>query len=133
MNLLGLAVAFAGIAKELHNHSEGLEKAAQLVETEAKSAIGSYRYNWPPLGPTAVAKHGDTPLLDTGALRESIEHVVEGNSAFIGTNSEIAFWQTHGTSRGIPPRPFMMPAAIAKEHEIVEAIGEAVIKKFGGS
>lgn len=133
MNLLGLATVFAAVAHDMKDNSEGLEKAAEIVEAEAKSALGTYRYDWPPLGPAAVAKHGDTPLVDTGAMRDSIHHVVEGNRAVIGTDSEIAVYQTYGTSRGIPPRPFMAPAALAKEHEIVEAIGQAVIRKFEGT
>src|SRR3984893_15566765 len=56
-----------------------VEKACRMVENEAKAAIGTYRFeNWAPLKPETVARkaRGDTPLLETGELRDSIEHVV---------------------------------------------------------
>jgi HK97 gp10 family phage protein len=81
------------------------------VRDTAMEAIGTYKFKWPKLGPAAVAKHGDTPLLDTGALRDSIEITLEPKRAIVGTNNEYAEYQELGTSR-IPPRPFMGPAAI---------------------
>jgi phage gpG-like protein len=69
---------------------EILEKSCMLFEDSAKNAIGSYLFGWPPLGEAAVAKHGDTPLLDTGALRDSIEHNVAEHDAAVGTNVEYA-------------------------------------------
>jgi hypothetical protein len=55
-----------------------VEKACRMIEKEAKAAIGTYRYDWEPLKPETVARkaRGDTPLLETGELRDSIEHVV---------------------------------------------------------
>jgi hypothetical protein len=55
-----------------------VEKACRMVEKEAKTAIGTYRYDWPRLEPETVARKakGDTPLLETGELRDSIQHIV---------------------------------------------------------
>jgi hypothetical protein len=33
-----------------------VEKACRMVEKEAKTAIGTYRFDWPPLQPETVAR-----------------------------------------------------------------------------
>lgn len=43
-------------------------------------------------------------------LRNTIEWKVDGLTAQVGTNDPIGPWQEFGTSRGIPPRPFLRPA-----------------------
>jgi phage gpG-like protein len=79
---------------------------------EAKTAIGTYRLDWPPLKPETVARkaRGDTPLLETGELRDSIEHMVarEGTEVvgYVGTNDPIAKYHELAT-RTIPPRSFL--------------------------
>jgi phage gpG-like protein len=95
---------------------------AVTVRDKAKEAIGTYRYGWPALGPEAVAKHGDTPLLDTGALRDSIGAFVQMHSvghgrAVVGSNEDTAVWQELGTSR-IPPRSFLVSSAMRSEKEL---------------
>ena len=54
------------------NH-HALEKAAQIVEKEAKRVLGSYDYGWPPLKEETIARKatGDSPLLETGEMRGS--------------------------------------------------------------
>lgn len=94
-----------------------------MVQAEAKSAIGTYRYGWPPLEPATVARKGaDTPLLETGELRESIHWTVDGHSAFVGTDDPKAPFHEHGTAH-VPPRSFLRGAAMAKEHEVKEILG----------
>lgn len=48
--------------------------------------------------------------VDTGRLRNSITHEVEGESAYIGTNVEYAPHVEMGTSR-TKAQPFLRPAA----------------------
>jgi phage gpG-like protein len=100
-----------------------LEKAAVIVETEAKRVIGTYDYSWTPLAPSTIARKatGDSPLLETGELRESIEHNVDGLVANIGSNNMKAVWHELGTSR-VPPRSFLVQAAVHKEKEVVHLI-----------
>jgi phage gpG-like protein len=101
-----------------------LERAGRIVEEEAKRVIGSYEYGWQPLAASTVAKKaaGDTPLLETGEMRDSIEHVVVGHECHVGSNNMKAVYQELGTSR-MPPRSFLMGAAMRKEHEIHEMTG----------
>jgi hypothetical protein len=99
-----------------------LSEWSALVCKRAREAIGTYEYGWPPLGPAAIAKHGDTPLFDTGALKESIGAFVQMHSAghgraVVGSDSDKAVWHELGTSR-IPPRSFLMSSAMRSHKDI---------------
>lgn len=105
--------------------ADSLEKAAQMIEDEAKRVIGTYEYGWPPLQPETVRRKGaDTPLFETGELRDSIQHYVDRQrlTAQVGSNDPVAVWQELGT-RTIPPRSFLMGAAMRMERKIVEETG----------
>jgi hypothetical protein len=112
-----------------------VEKACRMIEKEAKTAIGTYRFDWPALQPETVARKatGDSPLLETGELKNSIEHVSgrEGGAAvgYVGTNNPLGKYHELGT-RTIPPRSFLGEAAMRKEHKIHEMMGKAVIGTF---
>lgn len=61
--------------------------------------------------------------VDTGNLRNSITHAVEGDSAYVGTNVEYAPYVEMGTSR-TAAQPFLRPAAAdhqATYRKIVES------------
>jgi hypothetical protein len=63
----------AGLAGAEH---KALEQVAQMVEGEAKRVIGTYDYGWPQLAASTLAKKAaNTPLLETGDMRDSIEHI----------------------------------------------------------
>lgn len=135
MNLLEGAAKFIaiGAAYELGIH-EALDKACVIIETEAKSYPGEYQPGWAPLKPDTIANKatGDSPLLETGEMRDSIEHTVEGKSGFVGSNSDIAVFQELGTSRGIPPRSFLALAAKTKGEEAADKIGSELFTKMIG-
>lgn len=115
---------------------EGLERAAQCVETEAKSLIGAYQQAagpfeaWRELSDATRAERvrlgypADEPLLRTGDLRDSISHVVRGNEASIGSNNPIAVYQEIGTSR-IPQRSFLGISLIHRSRDVVRLLHEA--------
>src|ERR1700693_6233643 len=92
-NSLGaFAAHLLTIEADLHVTEEVcVEKACRMVEKEAKRAIGTYLFDWPRWQPETVAHkaRGDTPLLETGELKESIEHTVgrEGGEVvgYVGT------------------------------------------------
>lgn len=103
---------------------EGLERGAHLLETRAKEAMGTYTLGWAPLKAETVARKatGDSPLLETGAMRDSIHSVIHGDTAVVASDDPKAPWHEFGTSRGIPPRSFLGEPARRYEAEIVQAM-----------
>ncbi len=146
---LEAAVHFAALVERVHEaEHKALERAARVVEAEAKAEIGDYQpakglfAAWAQLADSTKADraaHGFTPndpLLRTGKLRDGIEHTVEMGAlgagvAHVGSNSPVAVYQELGTSR-IPPRSFLGGAAFAKEHEVRAILGDAVIATIAG-
>jgi phage gpG-like protein len=109
-----------------------VEKACQIIQKKAKATIGHEHDAWPPLAPSTLAKKSaNTPLLETGAMRDSIEYVVHGNEGAVGSNSEIAVFQELGTSR-IPPRSFLVSSAIASEDKIHRMVGASAVAALSG-
>jgi phage gpG-like protein len=112
-----------------------VEKAAVMIEKEAKRAIGTYLFGWEPLKPETIAHKttGDSPLLETGELKESIEHNSgrEGGEAvaYVGTNDPVGKYHELGTSH-IPPRSFLAGAAMRKEAKIHEMMARATVGTF---
>jgi hypothetical protein len=125
------AATQAAVAEAEH---AALEAAAQLVENRAKSLIGAPHSFWPPLAPSTLAhKDGiNTPLLESGAMRSSIEHQVIGSSAFVGSDSAVAEIQELGTSR-IPPRSFLAHSAAESGEEIAKMTAKMVGSAIGAS
>jgi phage gpG-like protein len=125
---------FKRAAEKMDKHyREALEEAAVIVETEAKRVIGTYEYGWPRLQPATVARKGaDTPLLETGELRDSIEHYTPPSGpleTFVGSNNPKAKWHELGTVH-IPARSFLMAAAMHKEREIHQKLGIKIHAKI---
>lgn len=127
------ATFLTGLALEVeHEKHKVLEETAQLVEDEAKRVIGTYDYGWPPLAPSTLAKKSaDTPLLETGEMRDSIEHIVKNDEANIGSNNDKALWQELGTVN-IPPRSFLGGALVHKREEVVKLVGGKIVAVIEG-
>jgi phage gpG-like protein len=114
-----------------------LEKAASVVETEAKAEIGHYQTAagpfaaWETLKDETILRkaEGDTPLLETGDMRDSIGYFVSGDEAHIGSNDDKAVWQELGTVH-IPARSFLGGAAVRKSAEVRDIIGEAIVQSL---
>lgn len=119
----GAALAVA-LSKHDATVKRNLERAAKMLETESKRVIGTYEYGWTPLAASTLArKAADTPLLETGEMRASIEHKTFPKEAYVGSNNQKAVWQELGTDR-IPPRSFLGEAAHRKEKEIQRIVGD---------
>ena len=126
---------------EMERHA--LEKAAKVVETRAKAKIGEYQdqagpfVGWAELAESTKADRSrqgfpeDEPLLRTGELRDSIEHVVIDNEAHVGSNSDIAVYQELGT-KTIPPRSFLGGAAADEIEKIIAIVGESATAALAG-
>lgn len=127
--LVGFAAHLGHMVAEIeHVNHHALESAARIVEKEAKRVIGTYDYGWPPLAESTLAhKSADTPLLETGEMRESIKHVADSKEAHIGSDEDKAVWQELGTRRGIPPRSFLAGALQHKAEEVVDEIGFEIV------
>ena len=133
ISIMGAIERFAAMAIEAEvARREALEKAAKVVEEEAKAEIGHYQDGWAQLQESTQAdrvKQGypaDEPLLREGDLRESITHAVDGHKAVVGSNDMVAVYQFMGTDH-IPPRDALGGALRRKEREVVEILGKDVI------
>ena len=132
-SLAGLAFLLAEQAEKLKQAKEGLETAAQLIETESKAMIGHYQDGWAALADSTERQKAakgyppNAPLLATGEMRDSITHNVQDATAYIGTDDEKMIYHEFGTVH-IPPRPVYMLAFEHKKDEIIEVIGQATVK-----
>lgn len=94
------------------------EEFMVIVEKAAKDVIGTYAYGWPALKPETIARkaQGDTPLLETGEMRDSIRSIaalsVLGAEGLVYSTDPVAVYQELGTSRGIPPRSFLYKSIV---------------------
>lgn len=105
-----------------------LRAGCNIIRDEAKSAIGTYKYGWPRLDPKTVARKrtGDSPLLETGALRASIRTlIVSDDEGYVVTDDPKAGFHEFGTSK-MPPRPFMRPAGQLKGAEAARVAGQHI-------
>jgi phage gpG-like protein len=73
----------------------------------------------PPGGPH------DHPWRESGALHDSIGSDAEGDEAVVGSTSNVALFQEHGTDR-VPPRPTFAPIASAQGETIATTLANAI-------
>lgn len=144
-SIAGFAAFLAKIPHVLHvEQTLAMEKAAKLVEDEAKQEIGTYQKAagpfeaWEPLAEATLAEKEragyappDSPLLRTGEMRDSIQHHSTAEEAEVGSDDDRAIWQELGTNR-IPPRSFLGGAAVRKADDVAKIIEEAIHKAFSG-
>lgn len=137
MTLLGFAALLTrAVVLIPRAQANAMEKAAVVIEKEAKRVLGTYDYGWPPLSPVTLARkaNGDTPGLETSAMRDSVQHVSTKDELEVGSNEDKALWFELGT-RNQPPRSFLVGALTHKMDEVEEIIGgiaEGAIKLAGG-
>lgn len=126
-----------------HAEHAAMEKACLLVENEAKASIGHYQQQAGPFLPWQELSEAtkdervrlgfpeNEPLLRTGQMRDSIQHVVGDREGCIGTDDPIAEYQELGTSR-IPPRSFLAGAAVRKGPQVAHILGLSVVRALVG-
>lgn len=138
-SLAGFAVKLIELqAAEVIALNHGLKRVAELVEKTAKAEIGQYQPAigpfpaWAPLADSTeqhkatMGYPADAPLLATGEMQESIQHVVQGLEAQIGSNDEKMIYHEFGTAK-MPPRPVLGPAAFRQKRKIEMLIGHAAV------
>ncbi len=115
-----------------------MERSCKIVQARAKGLIGHEQPEWPPLDESTIAEKQrlgypvPAPLLRTGEMRDSIqweapEHDGDDTVGWVGSNNEKAVYHELGTSR-IPPRPFLLLAALRSEAQFRELMGDAAFR-----
>jgi phage gpG-like protein len=133
--LLGMAAKLAEVAIETEAAIQlVVEESAGLVQEVAKNAMGTYEFGWPELQPETIERKatGDSPLLETGELRHSIEKTIGHHVAWVGSDEDKAVWMEFGTST-IPPRSFIASAGMVCEPQIHAMAVETVGAALGGA
>jgi HK97 gp10 family phage protein len=111
-----------------------IAKGCAMVAERAKDMIGVPQPGWATLAPeTLKRKDGvNTPLLETGELRDSITWNADAHEGYVGSNDKKAIFQELGTSR-MPPRSFLGAAAVQMESDIDKMADRAVAAAFEGT
>jgi phage gpG-like protein len=125
------AAFFAALAKEFVGHAKELEAAAVILETEAKSYPGTYQDGWPALADSTVARKatGDSPLLETSDMRDSIQHSSDAREANVGSNDPKFKFSEFGTAKELP-RPVFGLAIVKAEPAILAAVGKVTMERL---
>ena len=134
MSLREAIAHFATMREDIREAEEAaIVQGCKIVAKTAKGMIGKPGNPfWPELKPETIARkaRGNTPLLETGELRDSIEWSAPHRSGdevvgYVGSNNEKAVWHELGTSR-VPPRSFLGTAAAGKGPEIAAMAGRII-------
>jgi phage gpG-like protein len=112
---------------------EIVAQACAMVAAKARDVLGTYELGWVSLKPETIARkmRGDSPLLETGELRASIQWNASGNQGYVGTDDPVAKYHEFGTSK-MPARPFLMGSAILMEDKIHKMAAKAVRAVLAG-
>jgi hypothetical protein len=107
-SILGMAKHFAMIQANVEAaEHRALDRASKLILDECKKEIGNYQSaagpfaGWAPLKPETISRkaNGDTPLLETGEMRDSYERVVGKGEAHVGSNNKKALYHELGPQK----------------------------------
>lgn len=122
-----------------------MDRAAAMVEREAKRELGTYQAGggpfvaWAELAEATKADRvaqgftENDPGVRTGEMRDSVGREVahDGTEAAVGSNDDKAVWFELGTSKQ-PPRSFLGLAAFRKERQIAELLGHGMVTALVG-
>lgn len=135
-----LIVLKAGI----HHHTErALDKALQLIQTDAEKQIGHYQEEvgpypaWAALADSTEAEKArlgypaDAPLEREGDLANSFRHAREGDEGVVGSTDPVMEYHEFGTTR-MPPRPALGPALFNNKERIRKIMGRALVEAIVG-
>ena len=122
---IGFFTEMALTEKYVDHHA--LTEAAKIVKEEAQRVLGTYDYGWEPLAASTVEHKaaGDSPGYETGDMLDSIGITVKTKTADIGSDEDKALWFELGTVNQ-PPRSFLLQAAMTKEREVADKVGDEV-------
>ena len=131
-SLTSFAAFATGMIVEI-NHAKhaGLEKAAKIIEKEAKDSLGTYQDGWPQLAESTQENRSragysaNEPGLMSGAMKESISHSVGHDEARVGSNDQNLVYFELGTVKQ-PPRTVLVGAALRKIEDVRHVLGKEV-------
>lgn len=144
-----LAKTLAGcVARMEMSLAVAMEAGAVIVEEAAKAEIGHYQREnmgddrgrwegWAELKPATKKdrlRQGydeNDPLLRSGEMRDSIEHVSTMKYFVVGSKSDILLWQELGTAR-IQPRSVLALALFRSTPLVMRLIGKTIEKTLAG-
>lgn len=133
IDINAMAATLITAASKFDIAKESLEAVGVIIETESKSMIGTYQQGWQQLEESTEAHKArmgypaNAPLLATGEMRDSIDHNVVANTVNIGTNNKLMRYHEYGTNN-IPPRPVFGLVFDRKKEEVMNLIGDSVVK-----
>lgn len=147
--LAGFLAHISAMAAKMHREMHhALERAAVVVETEAKAELGTYQdqagpfAGWAELADSTKADRvaqgytENEPGLRSGEMRDGIGHHVEmtgvmTGEAQIGSNDDKMLWFELGTANQ-PPRSALGGALVRKSDEVTKIIGHGAVKGLVG-
>lgn len=95
--------------------TDNKEQVLEALHDQIASALEA-------IGMDAASTAADYAPVDTGNLKNSISHAVDGNTVYIGTNVEYAPYQELGTSRGIVGKHFLQHGVTAHSSDYADII-----------
>lgn len=127
MQFVGKLRSLAAAFTAMDGDTAMFREAGEIIKAEAQSAMGTYRYGWPPLKGQTIARKatGDSPLVETGRMRGSIRVRVGKGQVDVYSNDPNFKWHEFGTSK-MSARPVFSNAAQAKGYEAAMIIHKAV-------
>ena len=124
---------FNTIEKTIENQKDDVlnEEADKALENiQARHGVYPSDASWARLKPQTVRykKRGDTPLLETGELRDSYEKVKKSATRIlVGSRLDKASFMEYGVaSKNIPARPVVEPEAAQADDYVKEAFEDFI-------
>lgn len=111
-----------GIDFSMESHADEYKQALERAKQRALEAIGQQCVSH-----AKVELSNPPKRIDTGNLRNSISHIVQGDAAYVGTNVEYAIYVHEGTRRMAPNR--FLKNAVMNNRDEYQAIAENELKK----
>jgi len=128
-------LAIASVEMEIAKR-EVIAAACAILAEESKSLIGVPKLEWPPLADVTVARKDgvNSPLLETGAMRDSIGWNSDAHEGYVGSNDPLLRYHEFGSDKTgnawgsrNPPRPVLGLALVKKREEIYAMAGRAAM------
>jgi hypothetical protein len=133
-----------------------LPRAGFIVQGHIVKQLGHYQPGWPVLSPNTIARKrrrgirksgsiklmafpggGDSPLIDTGEMAQSVTHRVAQGVAVIEADFPA---QMHEQDKDVgdftippnnlPARPFMWPGLVNSEADLIDELERFVSREF---